>query len=162
MDRNLENQTLHTSTPDADIKQKISKLLESQQAAVLSTMEARQPYSCLVAYAVTSDLKTLIFATPKATRKFVNITADPCVSLLVDNRKNDPTDFQETSALTIQGNAYAVSGPERLNYKTLYLQNQPSLQNFTDDPTTVFVKVVIDEYILVNRFQHVETLRFNG
>jgi len=162
MHRDLEHQTLGTSMSDTYIKQVISKLLESQHSAVLSTMEDRQPYSCLVAYAFTGDLKILIFATPKAKRKLANITAEPLISLLVDDRKNDPEDFHAASALTILGRAYAFGDSELAQYKALYLQRQPYLQDFADDPKTVFIKVEIDEYILVNRFQHVETLHLNG
>jgi hypothetical protein len=46
----------------------VRELLESQRLAVLSTQGQVQPYSNLVAFAATPDLKYLIFATARATR----------------------------------------------------------------------------------------------
>jgi hypothetical protein len=77
----------------------IRELLESQWLAVLSTQDHGQPYCNIIAIAATDDLKNLLFATTRATRKYANLMADPRVAVLVDNRKNDPSDFADAAAV---------------------------------------------------------------
>ncbi|HMK36800.1 MAG TPA: pyridoxamine 5'-phosphate oxidase family protein, partial [Desulfomonilaceae bacterium] len=67
----------------------VRTLLASQKFAVLSTQEEDHPYMNLVAFAESGDLRTILFATTRATRKYGNITAKPGVALLVDNRSNE-------------------------------------------------------------------------
>jgi len=55
---------------EAGIEQSIRRLLESQPYAVLCTQGHGQPYGSLIAFAATGDLTHVVFATPKATRKF--------------------------------------------------------------------------------------------
>ena len=92
--------------PDtAEILVVIGNLLESQRLAVLSTQNHGQPYSNLIAIAATDDLKYLLFATTRATRKYANLMADSRVAVLVDNRQNNPADFTIAAALTALGKA---------------------------------------------------------
>ena len=76
----------------------IRNLLESQRLAVLSTQNHGQPYCNLIAIAAADDLKYLLFATTRATRKYANLMADSRVAVLVDNRRNDPADFTGAAA----------------------------------------------------------------
>ncbi|MDQ1240153.1 MAG: hypothetical protein QG577_2339 [Thermodesulfobacteriota bacterium] len=55
------------------LETEIRNLLASQQFAVLSTQKQDNPYLNLVAFAETSDLRTILFATMRATRKYGNI-----------------------------------------------------------------------------------------
>ena len=71
----------------------IRNLLEAQKLAVLSTQDHGQPYSNLIALAATDDLRYLLFATTRATRKYANLMADSRVAVLVDNRQNDAGGF---------------------------------------------------------------------
>lgn len=88
----------------------IRNQLESQNLAVLSTQNHGQPYSNLIAMAASDDLKYLLFATTRATRKYANLMADSRVALLVDNRTNEARDFAEATALTALGKAWELDG----------------------------------------------------
>jgi nitroimidazol reductase NimA-like FMN-containing flavoprotein (pyridoxamine 5'-phosphate oxidase superfamily) len=99
----------------------IRNLVESQKLAVLATQNHGQPYSNLIAFAATTDLKYLLFATTRATRKYANLMADPRVAMLVDNRKNDVSDFAEAAALTALGKAWELHGVERQRFLEVYL-----------------------------------------
>ena len=98
----------------SEVVDNILELLASQRLAVLSTQTQGQPYSNLVAFAVTPDLKYLLFATTRATRKFANLLADSRVSLLLDNRTNEEADFAEAAALTVLGQAWEVLGADSI------------------------------------------------
>ena len=82
----------------SELFQTIKTVLDDQLLAVLSTHDGDQPYSNLVCFAATDDLRCLIFATPRATRKYANITADCRVAILVDNRSNEAADTDKATA----------------------------------------------------------------
>ena len=80
-----------------EISIQLKDLFSMQRFAVLSTSNKGQPYSNLVAFASADDLKTLYFATTRATRKYKNISSDSRVSFLIDSRTNKSSDLSETS-----------------------------------------------------------------
>ena len=90
-------------------------LFTGQGLAIVSTQEHGQPYCNLVAFASTDDLKHLIFATNRATRKFANIDENPRVSILIDNRSNRISDFHEAVAVNAVGLAEEILGPEAVS-----------------------------------------------
>ena len=77
------------------------------------------------------------------------------MSLLVDNRRNQETDFGEASAVTVLGTADEVLGPERDKYLRLYLKKHPYLEDFITAPTCALIRVKVEKYIMVTQFQEV-------
>ncbi len=140
----------------------IQSLFTSQRLAVLATQDHGQPYSNLMAFAATPDLKHLVFATTRATRKYANLLADPRVSVLVDNRSNKPADFSRAAAVTVLGKAWELQGRERQDYLKIFLNKHPYLDEFTSSPTCALLKVTVEKYILVTRFQEVKELYFRA
>jgi nitroimidazol reductase NimA-like FMN-containing flavoprotein (pyridoxamine 5'-phosphate oxidase superfamily) len=138
---------------------RIRDLLESQPLGVLSTQNHGQPYCNLVALAATPDLHYLLFATTRATRKYANLMADSRVAVLVDNRRNDPADFTEAAALTALGRAWEVHGEERQQYLTVYLAKHPSLADFAGAPACALLRIRVEKYIVVTRFQEVREVQ---
>ena len=136
----------------------VHNLLDTQRLAVLSTQGSGQPYSNLIAFAAGGDLKDIFFATPRETRKYANLTGEPRVSLLIDNRSNREADFGEASAVTVLGSAEEVGGPDRERYQKVYLQKHPYLEEFVTAPTCALIRVRVEKYILVTRFQEVREL----
>jgi nitroimidazol reductase NimA-like FMN-containing flavoprotein (pyridoxamine 5'-phosphate oxidase superfamily) len=137
----------------------IRNLLGSQKLAVLSTQDHGQPYCNLIAMAATDDLKHLLFATTRATRKYANLMADARVAVLVDNRRNDPADFTEAAALTALGKAWEVQGVERQQFLKVYLGKHPYLEEFAAAPTCALLRIRVDKYIVVTRFQEVREIQ---
>ena len=140
---------------DDAVSGEIKKLLEKQTLAVLATQGDGQPYTSLMAYAFTEDLRFLVFATAMSTRKHRNITGDSRVALLVDDRSNNGEDFQNAAALTIVGEACEIGLDERDYYCDLYLKRHSSLETFLASPSTVFFKIEVYNYLLVSRFEDV-------
>jgi len=137
----------------------IRNLLEEQKLAVLSTQNHGQPYCNLIAMAATDDLKHLLFATTRATRKYANLMADSRVAVLVDNRRNDPADFIEAAALTALGKAWELQGVERHQFVKVYLGKHPYLEEFAASPTCALLRIKVDKYIVVTRFQEVREIQ---
>jgi hypothetical protein len=136
-------------------RESIEALLRSQYFAVLSTRGATHPYGTLVGFAATVDMRHIVFATMKDTRKFRNLSAYGRVSLLIDSRTNRVEDLKDASALTALGEVCAVESGRDGEHRALYLERHPHLASFLDDPNTVIVCVKVSRYILVSRFQEV-------
>jgi nitroimidazol reductase NimA-like FMN-containing flavoprotein (pyridoxamine 5'-phosphate oxidase superfamily) len=143
---------------DAALREILQDLLTTQRLAVLATRMDGGTYANLVAFAATPDLKEIIFATTRATRKFANLTAAPGVSLLMDNRSNQETDFGEAAAVTVLGAASEIPAPERQRYQELYLHKHPYLEEFVTAPTCALIRVRVEKYLLVTRFQEVREI----
>ena len=150
------------SMADNEILEKIRLLLSQQRLAVLSTQSDGQPYSSLMAFAFTPDLRKLLVATARATRKHQNIVGESRVSLLVDNRSNSDADFQHAAALTVLGTAEEVQAGEHREYSRLYLTRHPYLEEFLSSPTTSFFQITVDRYLLVSEFEKVMEYQFAG
>jgi nitroimidazol reductase NimA-like FMN-containing flavoprotein (pyridoxamine 5'-phosphate oxidase superfamily) len=145
----------------AEMRKIVQELLRTQRLAVLATLMSDQlgrPYSNLIAFAATADLKEILFATTRATRKFANLTGDPRVSLLMDNRSNQETDFGEASAVTVLGTAGEVLGPERDSCLHLFLKKHPYLEEFVSAPTCALIRVKVEKFIMVTQFQEVREI----
>lgn len=143
---------------DDDLKGRLKDLFASVRLAVLATRMGEQPYTNLVAFASTVDLRYLLFATTRATRKFSNLSDQPLVSLLVDNRTNDVSDLREAVAVTATGRAGELGVSMCQDMKNLYLEKHPYLEEFISSPSCVFVSVEVDVYYVVRRFQNVTEL----
>lgn len=140
------------------LKSLLKKLFSEQRLAVLGTQSRSGPYGNLVAFAATDDLKYLLFATTRATRKFGNLTEIPKVSLLIDNRSNREVDFHEAVAVTATGIAKEAFGSERDTFQDLLLSKHPYLLEFVTAPTCALLKIEVDTYYIVREFQHVVEL----
>lgn len=143
----------------ARLKEFLKDLFSSQRLAVLATQNRRQPYGSLVAFMATEDLKHLLFATTRATRKYANISKNPKVAMVFDNRSNQESDFHQAAAVTATGVVKEVVGPEKEVFQKLYLFKHPYLKDFVASPTCALLKVEVKTYIVVNRFQNVVELR---
>lgn len=122
--------------------------------AVLATNDNGQPYTSLISFAVTPDLKKVIFATPKQTRKYRNILNSKNVALLIDNRSNTSKNLMETEAITIMGEARSVRrGKIRDELAALFLKKHPDLDEFIQSKTTALIVVDAVRCIHVGKFQ---------
>jgi uncharacterized protein YhbP (UPF0306 family) len=126
----------------------LNELLTSQQLAVLATHREGQPYSNLVAFAATEDLRHILFVTGKHTSKFENIRKDERVAILIDSRNNKVSDFKDTLALTAIGIARETLGRERDLMSRLYLAKHPHLAEFLNMPDNALMNVTVADYII--------------
>jgi heme iron utilization protein len=141
------------------LKEFLKDLFSSQRLAVLATQSKKQPYGNLVAFMATNDLKHLLFATTRVTRKYDNISSNPRIAMVVDNRSNREADFHQAAAVTATGEVKEIEGPERKRFQKLYLTKHPYLKEFVSSPTCALLKVEVETYYVVNRFQNVVELQ---
>jgi hypothetical protein len=137
----------------------VEKLLEGQLLGVLGTrLEDGAPYTSLVAFAATADLRSLLFATGRATRKWSNLVHDARASMLIDSRTNRDADFADAAAVTALGTVAEVGPSERAELLELLLAKHPHLVDFAAAPSCALLRLRVERYILVTRFQHVVEL----
>jgi uncharacterized protein YhbP (UPF0306 family) len=145
----------------SELREKISSVFASQSLAVLATQKDGQTYANLVSFAATEDLRILLFATSRSTRKFSHILDSPQVALLIDNRTNSIADFRDAVAVSALGKATVVEGAEKEHLSPVYLAKHPHLTDFINTPNQALLKVVVCKYILVSHFQRVLELNID-
>ena len=139
------------STPE-----RIRKLLTGQPYAVLCTQSQSQPYGSLVAFAASDDLKTLVFSTPVATRKYRLLTECEHVALLIDTRSASSEDMMGIEAVTATGHAHVVAADAEFDrWAGLLTACHPHLAAFVKAESTALVRVEVVRYFHVRRFQEV-------
>lgn len=142
-----------------DPKKSVREMLDTQRFAVLATQCDRKPHTNLIAFAATSDLQHVVFATDRNTRKFARISDNPNVALLVDNRTNRASDLTEATAVTASGNAGETKDQQRIQLAALLLGKHPYLRQFLAKPDCSLIAVTVHYYEVVTRFQSVAEFR---
>ncbi len=136
------------------VPERLKKLNETEFFAVLATDDNGRPYTSLVAYAITPDLKKVIFTTPKRTRKYKNILNSEHVALLIDNRPKTNKNVMGTEAVTITGVARPVrKGKAKDELIRIFLGKHPDFEDFVKSASTAIVAVDVVQCIHVGKFQ---------
>ncbi|KGK99708.1 pyridoxamine 5'-phosphate oxidase [Methanococcoides methylutens] len=128
-------------------------ILKGQSLAVLATEKEGRPYTNLIAFAATEDLKNILFVTPRFTRKYSNIQGSSYASIMVDNRSNTVSDFKDATVVNAMG---IVKEVDKIPvFSDLYLSKQPHLEKFLKAPTSALMMMEVEKYIIATSFQNV-------
>jgi nitroimidazol reductase NimA-like FMN-containing flavoprotein (pyridoxamine 5'-phosphate oxidase superfamily) len=141
-----------------EIEALLRDLLTRQSLAVLATQASHGPYTTLVGFAAGQDLNYIFFVTSRSTRKYAALKARPEVSMLIDSRTNQTSDFRDAVAVTALGKAHEVDKEDHRDIVGLYVAKHPHLEDFVLSPTCALVRLEVEKYIIVTRFQQVTTL----
>ena len=125
----------------------LREIVSTQYFAVLNTIGQGLPYSNLVSFAATDDLRSLVFVTGRNTRKYRNIQDNHNISLLIDNRTNKPSDTSQAIAITAVGTAREEIDNKSL-FQAILLARHPQLRHFVDAPDNAIMLVIIRLYIV--------------
>lgn len=141
------------STP---VIERLKSLDREQLHAVLATDSNGQPYTSMIAFALSPDGKSIVFATPQKTAKYKNIMENNKVSLLIDTRSNTPKDYMNAESLTVLGYAQPIRrGKKRLELAGVLIRKHPGLHTMLESPRTRLLCITIIRCIHVTRFQTV-------
>lgn len=148
---------------DIDLKISVKRLLARQLFGVLGTRDdAGRPHLSIVSFVSADDLQSLIFATPRSTRKFGYLMKRPEAALFSDDRRERIDDLMDVIGVEAAGEAHELSGHESGPYRELYLAKYPELAEFVDAPGTALMRIAVARYDVVDHFQHVLVLRMGG
>jgi nitroimidazol reductase NimA-like FMN-containing flavoprotein (pyridoxamine 5'-phosphate oxidase superfamily) len=137
------------------VKKRIDNVLASQSIAVLGTSKDNEPYSSLVGFVVTEDMRELVFSTMRQRLKYTNMAANPRVTLMIDDRNEQDSDFNETTSITIIGSVEDVKGKAREEYASMLVERHPALNDFVNFPDCAIMRVTIDKIYVVSDFESV-------
>jgi len=136
---------------------RIRHLVTSQPYAVLCTHGEDHAYGSLVAFAFTDDLRTAVFATPVATRKYRLLSEHGSVALVVDSRPDCPNNMMQVEAITVTGRASEIEpGSHFDQYARLLIARHPQLSSFVAADSSALFRVKITRFLHVSRFQEVQ------
>jgi len=144
---------------ELQLKKLLKDLFRNQLFASLATQQLNRPYNNLIAFAVTQDLNNILFITRRQTRKYANLLSNNNVSVLIDNRSNQDTDFRNAVAVTAVGTAEEVKDDQRENLLQLYLIKHHSLEKFAHSPESALFRIKVKKYFIVRNFQDVMELK---
>ena len=135
---------------------RLKKLDEHQLHAVLATDANGQPYTSMIAFALSPGGREIIFATPRRTAKYKNILKNKRVSLLIDTRSNTNKDYMNAESITIVGSARPIRRGKRWDEAERVLtKKHPDLTRVIGSSETKLILVEIRRCVHVTRFQTV-------
>lgn len=144
---------------DRPIQEILRDLCASQRFAVLATDDGGQPFASLMAFVVTDDMQDIVVLTDRHRRKFVNLTANRRVALLIDDRENKGSDTEKSVAVTVIGEAQELADETGAALRALFLTRHPNLREFAATPTCAVVRVRVSSYQIVSQFERVREWR---
>lgn len=150
-----------TESESTAVRQRIRVLLAEQRYGVLATCSETGPHPTLIAFAITPDLRTLIFATPRATRKFAHLTQLSRASLLVDDRGDTVAAPHQVQAVSAYGLAGEVFGAEYDELRAILLARHPHLRAFISAPSCALMQINVERYALISHFQDVTEVQMS-
>jgi nitroimidazol reductase NimA-like FMN-containing flavoprotein (pyridoxamine 5'-phosphate oxidase superfamily) len=136
------------------MRRRLRALFDSQRYAVLATDDFGQPFTSLMAFAGTDDLRHLVILSDRNTRKFANLVANSRVALLIDDRGNKTTDTQESIAVTVLGRAFEADADNGDALAQLFLARHPGLADFAATPDCAVIRVEVSGCLLLEQFEH--------
>jgi len=135
------------------LKERLKALMEEQKLGVLATFHENEPYTNLVAFLSSDNLKYIFFVTPVSTRKYSYLSESRKASMMIDNRSNDESDFKDAMAVNATGKVLEIEKSDDI--KLLYLEKHPYLMDFIQSPSSALMKMDVERYIVASKFQNV-------
>ena len=154
----FEDEGTSDSVKDSELtlRDRIQRLADEQDYAVLCVQGGGQPYGALVAFAFSEDLRHVTFATPTATRKYRLLSECDHVALVIDNRPNKVDELMEVEAVTATGRSHLIDrGEEFDHWAALLVSRHPYLKSFVTAATCALFRVDVVRFLHVVRFQEV-------
>jgi hypothetical protein len=149
----------NNAEPFARAKQRLAELLADQQVGVLASTGPENPCCNLIAFVATDDFRRVAFVTPRATRKFANLQADPGASILIDDREKLAGGFHAVAAATAIGQVDEPTGPEHDTLLKIYLAKHPALESFARSDLSALLVLRVSRWVVVDEFQNVIELQ---
>ncbi|MFI4910323.1 MAG: pyridoxamine 5'-phosphate oxidase family protein [Sedimentisphaeraceae bacterium JB056] len=147
---------------ELNLKHKLKEIFTSQKLGILATENNRVPYTSVVAFVCSQDMKQILFVTPEKTQKFKNIIANPNVAIFFDNRSNQARDFKEAIGITATGLARQISKDSSNILVQAYLTKNPELESFLASKDSVILCIDVNSYHIVENFQDVTKINIKS
>jgi len=110
-------------------------IIRKNDLCVLATVSEGGPHCSLMSYVSDDAGKEIYLVSRRDTKKYQNMTRNPSVSLLIDNREdNAGLKRSNIKALTVRGHFRPITEPdEKEVIKVRFLKQRPHLTEFLND-----------------------------
>jgi len=133
-----------------NIKVHIGDMLQASRFAVLATEGNGQPHASLIAITPTDDYRSMIFATYRNTRKYLNLAHNSQVAVLIEGENINRSALQEGFVLTAFGHAHEISPAGHDVTLRAHLDRHPDLELFMQSKECALIRVTVEAYQVVN------------
>lgn len=130
----------------------MKQIIRQNDLCVLATTDRDRPHSSLMSYVTDDECRHLYLVTSPHTTKFANLSANPNVSVLIDDREaSSPEDRGRVRSLTITGKAAPVkdAGDKAVGLARLAAL-RPHLKPITGDPEVEVVEIKIETILFLD------------
>ncbi len=128
----------------------LARLLGEQKVGVLCTAADGQPYGSPMAFIAATNQQWLAFAAARGTGEHENLSRNPRVAFVVDNRDEGELDPTMIRAAVAIGTACEVSDSRDAKGTRMALaRRSPSLEAFFNAPTTAVFRMSVEKYVCV-------------
>jgi nitroimidazol reductase NimA-like FMN-containing flavoprotein (pyridoxamine 5'-phosphate oxidase superfamily) len=131
--------------------ERMKEFLNKNDMCVLATCSDNTPHTSLMAYVTDQKGEIVYMVTRRSTRKWQNMTRNPRVSLLVDNRAHRPAlESSAVMALTVHGNCRSLED-EKMKAAVLeqIVKAHPHLSTLAYHPEAEVIAVVAESFLLL-------------
>lgn len=130
--------------------QKMKAFLRERDLCVLATCAGGKPHCSLMAYITDEAVETVFMATLRNTQKFRNLSENPQVSFLVDDREREGHTRAETRALTISGTFQPMEDSADLQSVLARMaEKHPHLDPLLKHPEVEVLRIRLESFLLL-------------
>jgi general stress protein 26 len=130
--------------------EKMKALLKENSMCVLASSSGDRPHCSLMAYVTDEEAKTLFMVSLMTSRKSRNLSVNPYISLLVDNRTEAGGDIGSILALTVSGVCSVVAdGEEKDLIQNRIVQAHPRLHGLAYHPDAEVIAIKVQSLLLL-------------
>ena len=124
-------------------------LAREKNSCVLATIVDAKPYCSLMAYVTNRACTEIYMVTHRQSQKYLNLIANPAVSLMIDTRDTSPR--SAVRAMTVEGVFQKIKDPAKeKKVRRKLLSAHPHLNEFMDHPQAEVFQVTIKSFLLLN------------
>ena len=141
------------------ITKKVIELTKNQHFGIISSLDKLNKIeSNLISFAMSEDLKSLIFYTPKTSKKYNRIVGNDNVCIYINNTINEGRDISKALGISVSAN-YNAKPQNLAELSLLYSRKLPFMMGFVNSQSFTPIVVSIDTIEVTLRFQEVVVLK---
>jgi len=129
--------------------EEMKALAKEKSSCVLATVIDTKPYCSLMAYVTNEACTEIYMVTHRQSQKFQNLSTNPAVSLMIDNRDTSPR--FAARAMTVEGVFRKIKDPAKeKKVRRKLLSAHPHLNEFMGHPEAEVFQINIKSFLLLN------------
>ena len=139
MSNSVQHSSEHTETC-------IRKMLEEQSFGVVSTLRQQQSFQHIISHSSSQDLRYIYFANDSSNALAINITQQPQVNVIWDNRTGDVEDEALNAYVTASGFANKLGEMKARMASSMLLERNPNLAEQLTKPLVKIYCIQVHTY----------------